>query len=641
MEEIEMIKSSAKNVMLAAMAAVIISAFVGVMPRLNAERANKTVAFAIEYLDLTTLSLQSGIAPENIWGQINSLGVMGISVAEYTGEELSLLNPMPLKYGPAGQLMPGAKGLLSDRAVILIESDSPYSKPLSHYLALKMPSTEIREKGDQTVFILPGNASDFKTSAFVPDLFALDFCHAHGIPVLFRPGPCPASMPADTAAAFDQLTSDYVNIKNVTASGMIMAGYPELSYLSSVMKEKGITFSQTEFVKQVGAGGFAKAMFPMVLPLHSLTRDEVISRNFSSAQIAERFVRAVHERSIRLIMVRPYDLYMGDRLRRFEESLTLMKDSVVARGYGFGWPEHLKTWPSSPAGALACGLTLVFCCWYFLIRLLAREEENVGLLSLSLLLIAAFLLSAMIWKIPAFARICGGLCGAAVAAEGSLSALDEHRRPWLGALKGLFIVIAGGTAIAAFYGTTAASLRLTPFSGVKLTLLLPPLLVLIHDLSRRVHPESLPEIINRPPMWGELLLIGLLMLALLIMALRSDNVSNVPGWEIAFREFMERTLLVRPRTKEFLIGYPALVLYWYIAAKGLASNYREALRIIAVLAFSSAVNTFCHFHTLLSLSVIRTINGWWLGLIIGAVIVAIIDRILFPLYKKYCGANRC
>ncbi len=92
---------------------------------------------------------------------------------------------------------------------------------------------------------------------------------------------------------------------------------------------------------------------------------------------------------------------------------------------------------------------------------------------------------------------------------------------------------------------------------------------------------------------------------MLIMALRSDNVSNVPAWEVAFREFMERALLVRPRTKEFLIGYPALVLYWYTVRKDYIPGCREALRIVSVLAFSSAVNTFCHFHTLLSLSVIR------------------------------------
>ncbi len=168
-------------------------------------------------------------------------------------------------------------------------------------------------------------------------------------------------------------------------------------------------------------------------------------------------------------------------------------------------------------------------------------------------------------------------------------------------------------------------------------MLLPPLLVLVHDLRRRVHPESLPEIINRPAVWGELFLIGIMMLAMLVMALRSDNVSNVPALEVAFREFIERALLVRPRTKEFLIGYPALVFYWYVVRKGWIPGYREAVRIVSVLAFSSAVNTFCHFHTLLSLSVIRTVNGWWLGMLIGVIAVAVINYAVIPMSKKLSG----
>jgi hypothetical protein len=339
-------------------------------------------------------------------------------------------------------------------------------------------------------------------------------------------------------------------------------------------------------------------------------------------------------------MVRPYDLNMGGRLEVFIEDLGSTVGSIKARGYEFGWPSPLGTWPNSLAGALACGITLIFCGWFYFVRLNAAEDERVSIKVLSFLIIASVLISAGIWKVPLLARLCGGLCGAMAASEAALSALESYKKPWLGAIKGLFIVTAGGLAIAAFYGTSMAALRLTPFSGVKLTLLLPPLLVLVHDLRRRVHPESLTDIINRPAIWGELFLVGIMMLAMLIMALRSDNVSNVPVWEVTFREFMERALLVRPRTKEFLIGYPALVFYWYVVRKGWIPGYREAVRIVSVLAFSSAVNTFCHFHTLLYLSVIRTINGWWLGMLIGIAAVALINYAAVPMSKKLTGEMR-
>ena len=220
------------------------------------------------------------------------------------------------------------------------------------------------------------------------------------------------------------------------------------------------------------------------------------------------------------------------------------------------------------------------------------------------------------WKISFAAKLLGGFCGALAATEGAMTALESSERRLRGAVIGLLIVVAGGLSIASFYGTSAAALRLTPFSGVKLTLLLPPLLLLFHDLTRRVHPETIGEIIVRPAIWGELVLIGVMLLAMLVMALRSDNVSNVPALEVAFRDFMERVMVVRPRTKEFLIGYPALVLYWYLVRSKYIPHYREVVRIAAVLAFCSAVNTFCHFHTLLYLSVIRVLNGWWLGLLL-------------------------
>ena len=160
---------------------------------------------------------------------------------------------------------------------------------------------------------------------------------------------------------------------------------------------------------------------------------------------------------------------------------------------------------------------------------------------------------------------------------------------------------------------------------------------MLHDLRQKVHDESISEILVRPAVWGELAIIGIMMVALLIMALRSDNVSSVPAFEVAFRDFMERTLVVRPRTKEFLIGYPALVLYWYLIRQGLAPHYREAVRIAAVLAFSSAINTFCHFHTLVALSFIRVVNGWWLGLLVGVILVFGLHFVLLPLLKKISG----
>ncbi len=625
---------SRQHILIAAMFLALLLATAGLIPRLRAENANKTVAFAIEYKDIMSLAVQSGLSPEEIWKKVHLLGVEGISVSEYTGEELSLINPLPMKYAPADEIeiKPGVK--LLNRASIITNKNSIYADLLYDYIKIKMPQTEKYEIGNDVALVLPGNMEDFKLSSFVPDFPALDFCRKNNIPVLFRPGPCNPSTGNGTAGAFKFLVEHYAQIKNVVPSGMIMAGYPDNKLLAEIMKERGISFSQAEFVKQVGVSEFAGLMNPDVIPLHSLTRDEIISRNISRRQIAERFVRAVHERSVRFIMVHPYDLQLGSRMPVFIEDLKTTGDAIKMRGYVFGWPEHIPRWPAPIAGALACGISLVFCGWFYCVRLkgvengLIHPAEAIALLFLSLAAAGAM------WKIPLTAHLFGGFCGALAATEAALAALESSKKPFIGAITGLFVILAGGLSIASFYGTSSAALRLTPFSGVKLTLLLPPLLLLMHDLKRRVHPESIGEIVQRPAVWGELFIISVMMLGLLIMALRSDNVSNVPAWEVAFRDFIERMLLVRPRTKEFIIGYPALVLYWYVVRHGWGTHYREVLRVTAIIAFCSAVNTFCHFHTLLALSVIRVLNGWWLGILIGIAVVVFINYIMVPIWKK-------
>lgn len=611
-------------------------ALFGLSARLKAESANKTVAFIVEYKDMASISYQEKEDIKTVWEKLDALGVKGVAASEFTGDELSIYKPLPVDFGAASE-MDGVPEVRRDsrQAVLRVKKGLPYAPALFEYLRKKLPASELVDgDGDHSFIFLPGTVDEFKNSSFVPDFSALDFCRINNIAALFRPGPCTAASGAETADAFRYLTDQYPQIMNIIPAGLVAPGYPELKPLADVMKEKGISISQVEFVRQIGVPQLAKMLGTLVLPMHSLTRDEIIARNISRPTITDRFVRAVHERSIRLIMVHPYDLYMGGRFSVFAEDLDGYKKALEMRGYKMGWPKPMPYWPSPALGAFACGIALVFTLWFYASRFNGSENGNITMTGTALLFIVSAALGFAVLKVPSAARLAGGICGAFVAAEGAMAALESSYCRIRGAVAGLLIVVAGGLAIASFYGNSSAALRLTPFSGVKLTLLLPPLLLLAHDLKRRVHDEGLDEILVRSALWGELALIGLMLLALLVMALRSGNVSNVPAFEVAFRDFMEEVMVVRPRTKEFLIGYPALVIYWYLVRHGLIPHYREAVRIAAVLAFCSAVNTFCHFHTLLYLSVIRVFNGWWLGLLLGAAAAAFLHYVLLPLLRR-------
>jgi hypothetical protein len=623
---------SRKIMLAAALLAAALCAVYGLMPRLNAEKNDKIVGFVSEYKDVLTLSMQSGESQAAVMDRMAPNGVVGLMVHEYTGDELTLSQTMPLSYGVASSF--GVTGEDSVRAAISIPADSKYLDPIYEYLNIKIPNVKRAEIGGNVVILLPGNMEDFRLASLMPDFRGLDFCREEGIIAIFRPSPSPTADGTRTAAAIDWLAKRYPEIKCIVPAGLMMAGYPDIKPIRDVLIKHKMVVANVEFVRQTGVARFISMMAPNVVSMHSLTRDEIVARRMSRIQIVERMVRAVQERSVRLIIMRPYELQMGGRFESFASDLGRVKSAIEAKGYSFGWPEHLPSWPVSKMGALACGIAFIFLAWSFALRFAGVEDGQADIKEAAILIALSLLLAGALLKVSLAARLLGGFLGGLAATEASLAALERYKKPIRGLVAGLFVVLACGVAIASFYGTTKAAMRLTPFSGVKLTLLLPPLLILVHDLRRKIHHESAADIASRPAVWGELALVGFMMLAIMIMALRSDNVANVPALEVAFRNFIERALVVRPRTKEFVIGYPALILYYCIMRKGWAPHYREALRVAATMAFASAINTFCHFHTSLVLSAVRVLNGWWLGIIVGFAASIALLYIAVPLWNK-------
>lgn len=101
---------------------------------------------------------------------------------------------------------------------------------------------------------------------------------------------------------------------------------------------------------------------------------------------------------------------------------------------------------------------------------------------------------------------------------------------------------------------------------------------------------------------------------------RTGNEGQASAFERYFRSFLENTLGVRPRTKEFLIAHPLFLLGAYLSYK-----YRNALILImiGVIGQASIVDTFAHLHTPLVISSIRVVYGLAFGTLIGLVLIAV------------------
>ena len=128
-----------------------------------------------------------------------------------------------------------------------------------------------------------------------------------------------------------------------------------------------------------------------------------------------------------------------------------------------------------------------------------------------------------------------------------------------------------------------------------------------------------------------------LLLVFVYYIYRTGNSTTTPETELAFRNFLENTLIARPRTKEMLIGWPMLMLFIWSLRRGM-----KFLPMVFGMGMSiglvSVVNTFLHIRTPFLLSLLRTGWGILFGLLIGLAAVVIAEG-LYRLVRRICGVE--
>jgi hypothetical protein len=486
--------------------------------------------------------------------------------------------------------------------------------------------------------LLPRSVYELEKAGVVADFEGLNLARSAGMPVLFRPAPCPGTGADRVVASLETLLGKRPEIKGILPQGLFIMGSPEIGKVGEWIRNRGLFLAQAEFNRQLGADRLNRASYPALVPLHSVTTDEVLVKRLSRAAIVERMVRASVERSVPLLLLRSYEIDTSGRKEAFIEDMSMIKNDLEGRGFRAGWPTPFMDWPRSVFGAIAFGLTCALLSVRLVLRFRGKLSGNMDVVEAAFVVFGGILLAFLMLKVSLVARVAGAVGSVLVATEATLWTLSQFRKPLKGLLGGLLLTVTGGLALAAFFSTPQTMLRLQPFSGVKATLLLPPILVLAHDMKRRIYPESLREVILRPMVWLEFLLVCLVLVAAGILALRSDNTAFVGGWERTLRDLLERTLVARPRTKELFIGYPALILWFAMARKNWGRHAWIRPRAAASIGFASAVNSFCHFHTRLPFILFRVFNGWWSGILVGFAVLAFLRYAAFPLARRWRSA---
>lgn len=427
---------------------------------------------------------------------------------------------------------------------------------------------------------------------------------------------------------------DLKDYDTIIFEGEEILGYPEsLNALASAMQENKLRYGFIEIVKQDGDKKLRRLMGKEVVRVHSVPKEEL--KKLYKDEVIRRFVRAARERKVRLIYMRPFlppqiDAYtVPYNLKFFGQVKTALEKAGYVIGRAEPAPEiKIANWTLLALG-IGVMIGVVFLLGYFI-----RLNSLIMFLLVAIATACMYILNAYGYS-GQLQKLLAWLTAVTFPSLAVISSLSRKARPGFIPLDGTLIVL--NIVAEAFIGVFLLiglladqnfMLGVETFKGVKLALVLPLMIVAFYFILKQGEGGLIDRIkqflntnVKMVSIVGGIMVLGGLGLYLA----RSGNfVLPVPVFEVYFRNFLEAMFFIRPRTKEFIIGYPFL----YLAAIALLRNKKGWLWILAALgaiAPVSILNTFAHIHTPLVISVIRTINGLVLGVAIGAILSFIVD----------------
>jgi hypothetical protein len=390
---------------------------------------------------------------------------------------------------------------------------------------------------------------------------------------------------------------------------------------------------QIEFSDQKGFNDLAMKGQKDVVRLHTISNGEMSKFEGDNdediengiVQALDRWSLAARERNMRALLVRFFDIErpgMGlDTNMNYLDRLTTM---LTDEGFSLGQPYQQLAFPQMPT----------------VLRLLAGLGVSAGLmlvlleLSLPRLAACGFVLSAAAWiglyaVAPTTAEQFMALAGVIIFPI--LSCLhflptDRLKLPQavLMLIKLCCISYIGAILMVGIMSDTVFMLKLSSFVGVKLAHVIPILVVpaVLYLVWTDKPLDNLRALLRKAVDYKWVILLGILAVALLIYVTRTGNSgAQLTSGEAGMRQMLTDVLGVRPRSKEFLIGYPCAILY-LMYGKGHPSLW--LLTVPLVIGQVSLVNTYAHIHTPLLISLQRSFNGLWLGLVVSLVAVLLV-----------------
>ncbi|QEA00699.1 hypothetical protein D0439_19510 [Lysinibacillus fusiformis] len=601
----------------------------GIMMRWNAEQSNDSYEIVIPFDEIQTADKNSDLTMDEILSSLKEAGLTTVSLEPLTLKEMEKQNLITVykENDLAAQLLFTPYKDAVDRSksgyYIRVPENADYQKLIKNSV-----EPEEVQIGEEAFYFLPTSNHNFDLKTPIGyDQPAMDVISKHGLGYVFK------VENADNEVANDKLVNQLLTLKDGSSGRLLGQGDEAIGFgqedghqLVEKLSDAGYYFYTIESNPLKGESKIAQKTDYKMIRLHSININRQTKLKLNES--IDRTTRAVKERNIRSIFY--HIKTTGNAKENVEQTIDYLN------GVHDAMPDHFQ--PGEPklfdkvvvpawvtAAVLLAGILFTFIVSE-LVKWLPLRFAAAGFMTV--LAIAYFILKSTLF-LQAFALIIAVLAptyAVIKSAQGS----TKMSKILVQYLKAVAISLIGIVIVIGLLNGNAFMTGFATFKGVKLVYLIPIMGVLLFTLIEinRLADQNIKKslsntvtLLNKElKYWHVLLLIVVAGIGLFYIS-RTGNSGSVSDLELAFRQWLENTLYVRPRTKEFLIGFPFFVLALYVM--GINRKWGSILLVPGVIGFLSIVNTFTHLHIPVAVSVLRTLYSVSLGFVIGLVFILI------------------
>lgn len=642
--------------------------------RIRVEHNAQTVEMVYDYNNVLDSAVVENRPADEIFALYKDSGITSLAVYDETPEKLVNRNLIKVYTGSELRMYhPEAAGIASDHILIAKtdnEKSEAYFQETMAHIKLLFPQSSYRlvTLGNDTFLELETRRDKFMTMPLGIYRNTVKEAAASGLYVVLRPVNIPHIQEQDMTLFYDAVNaSDKVSA--VVFQGKEAYGFRnQLNDVAGFLQEKHIPVvlieaqSQLGFEKQAGALEIAEKMNYNTVRLYAMSKDELIK--LDPAEAASRFYISDIERNIRMNLFPSYKFASEGMTLSETNAKYIRQVTERLQGHGFQVGKASVMEPYFPnrglrALAVMGAYTLCILCLILLLPVLQKYVFPLWLAGLIGIEAVYWLLNPdLLLQLLALGT---AVCTPVVIVSGFLNYCIKRKdtafqhigwgKLFLESLMVLWgagiLSLCSASFISALLGDIRFFLEIAFFRGVKVTFVLPLVLITIVYIQKfpffgktvtsdRDFVSFVKKFCNIQIKLGLLACLGVISLMGFMFVGRSgNNGAPVPAFEIALRRMLENLMYARPREKEFLFGHPAVLLSLF----ALYRKWPQVLHYFLILAVTigqgSMVETFAHMRSPFILSFIRGLDGLAAGSL--SLIAALIGVMILSRITKFFG----